>query len=538
MKKFSAIFLIVVFGLFSRAEEGMLIPTLLGAFESDMKAMGMQISAEDIYNANNASIKDAIMHFGGGCTSEVISDKGLLLTNHHCGFSQIYSHTTIEDNIAKYGFWAKNLEEELKNPGLTAARMVKIENVTEKVLEGTEELEGGAVNQRIMTNIALIKATALEGTHYEAEIKPFDFGNSYFLLVTETFTDVRLVGTPPKTVGKFGGDTDNWVWPRHTGDFAVFRIYAGNDNKPAEYNENNKPYTPIHHLPISLKSREVDEFTMVFGFPGTTNQHTISTELDYIINTIRPAQIKMRDLSLSVINAAMKKDEATEIMYASKQARIANAWKKWMGQIDGLKRGNAVGKKVEYENKYTETATTTQEWDAEFGEIVKALRDLSSTYNKSDFTYNMFIEYAYVGPELFERARAIDELIRLYEEGKTDELNLAIEEQKKSIKGFYEQYDINIDKEVFLLQSEYYKKMIDDEYLPASLLVNDIKGLQTKIFDKSFLVDAQRYEKVLNNFNKYAKKKINKDPGYKLFNELNDVFNDKLLGDLRSEEHT
>ena len=534
MKKISAILLFVVFGLFSRAEEGMLIPTLLDAFESDMKAMGMKISAEDIYNANNASIKDAIMHFGGGCTSEVISDKGLLLTNHHCGFSQIYSHTTIEDNIAKYGFWAKNLQEELKNPGLTASRMVKIEDVTAQVLEGTEGLDAAAANQKIMTNIALIKATTLEGTHYEAEIKPFDFGNSYFLLVQETFRDVRLVGTPPKTVGKFGGDTDNWVWPRHTGDFAVFRIYAGDDNLPADFSENNKPYAPIHHLPISLKSREVDEFTMVFGFPGTTNQHTVSTELDFIINTMRPAQIKMRDLSLSVINAAMKKSEATEIMYASKQARTANAWKKWMGQIDGLKRGNAVGKKVEYEDKYTETAGTNEEWKAEYGEVVKSLRDLSTTYNNSDFTYNIFIEYAYVGPEMFSRARAMEELMDLYKEGKTEELNAAIEEQKVSLNNFYEQYDINIDKEVFLLQSEYYKKVIDTKYLPASLVENDLNSLQSKIYEKSFLVDAERYRKVLNNFNKYAKKKILKDPGYKLFNELNVIFNDELLDDLRA----
>src|SRR5690554_48299 len=533
MKKVSTVFLFVVFSLFSRAEEGMLIPTLLGAFESDMKAMGMKISAEDIYDANNASIKDAIMHFGGGCTSEIISDQGLLLTNHHCGFSQIYSHTTIENNIAKFGFWAKSLNEELKNPGLTATRMVRIEDVTTLVNAGVDELEGSAAHQKIMENIALIKANALDGTHYEAEIKPFDFGNSYFLLIKETFRDVRLVGTPPKTVGKFGGDTDNWVWPRHTGDFAVFRIYADENNIPADYNESNKPYTPIHHLPISLKPREVDEFTMVFGFPGTTNQHTISTELDYIINTIRPAQIDMRDLSLSVINAAMKKSEATEIMYASKQARIANAWKKWMGQIDGLKRGNAVQKKIDYEDKYTETAASSEEWNAEYGEIVKTLRDLSTTFNESDFTYNMYIEYVYVGAEMFHRARAIDELMELYQEEKYVELEAAIEEQKAGLNTFYSQYDINIDKEVFLLQSEYYKKALNEKYLPNALLHSDLKKLQNDIYTKSFLVDELRYKKVLNNFTKYAKKKINKDPGYNLFNQLNEVFTEKLLGDLR-----
>lgn len=534
MKKVSFLILFMIFNLFSRAEEGMLIPTLLGAFESDMKAMGMKISAEDIYDANNASIKDAIMHFGGGCTSEIISDKGLLLTNHHCGFSQIYSHTTVENNLAKYGFWAKNLAEELKNPGLTATRMVRIEDVTAQVLEGTEELNDAEKSQKMMTNMALIKANSIDGTHYEAEVKPFDFGNSYFLLVKETFRDIRLVGAPPKTVGKFGGDTDNWVWPRHTGDFAVFRIYSDENNQPADFSENNKPYTPIHHLPISLKSREVDEFTMVFGFPGTTNQHTISTELDFIINTIRPAQIKMRDLSLSVINAAMKKSEATEIMYASKQARIANAWKKWIGQIDGLKRGNAINKKVDYEDSYTAEANSKQEWKEEYGEVVEGLRKLSSDFNMSDFTYNMYIEYVFVGPEMFKRARAINDLMTLYLAGETDKLAKAIEEEKESLSGFYDQYDINIDKEIFLLQSEYYKKVVDTKFLPASLKEGDAEALQTNIYGKSFLVDQESYLKVLNNFNKYAKKKINKDPGYKLFNELDVVFNDLLLDDLRT----
>ncbi|RYM33059.1 S46 family peptidase [Brumimicrobium glaciale] len=534
MKKVSFLFMFMLLNVFSRAEEGMIIPTLLGAFESDMKAMGMKISAQDIYDANNASIKDAIIHFGGGCTAEIISDQGLLLTNHHCGFSQIYSHTTVDNNIAKYGFWAKNLQEELTNPGLTAARMVRIEDVTAKVLAGTEDLEGAEVNQKIIANIALLKAEALDGTHYEAEIKPFDFGNSYFLLVKETFTDIRLVGTPPKTVGKFGGDTDNWVWPRHTGDFSVFRIYANADNQPAEYNENNQPYSPIHHLPISLKSREVDEFTMVFGFPGTTNQHTISTELDFIINTMRPAQIQMRDLSLSVINAAMKKSEATEIMYASKQARIANAWKKWIGQIDGLKRGDAIKKKVDYEDSYTNEANTKEEWNAEYAGIVSDLRELSTQFNMSDFTYNMYIEYIYVGAEMFKRARAINDLMSLYNDGKTEELNAAIEEQKESLGGFYEQYDINIDKEIFLLQSEYYKKMVDSSFLPESLLKNDLADLQSDIFEKSFLVDQERYLKVLNNFNKYAKKKIKKDAGYQLYSELDYIFNEHLLDDLRT----
>lgn len=533
MKKFSLVILLFVFGLFSRAEEGMIIPTLLEAFESDMQAMGMTISASDIYDANNASIKDAIMHFGGGCTSSVISDQGLLVTNHHCGYSQIYNHTTVENNIAKNGFWAKDLSQELTNPGLTATRMVRIDDVTQQILAGTEGKTEEEVAKIVMTNIARIKAEAIAGTHFEAEIKPFDFGNSYFLLVKETFKDVRLVGTPPKSVGKFGGDTDNWVWPRHTGDFAMFRIYTDKDNNPAEYSENNKPYSPIHFLPVSIKPREKGDFTMVFGFPGGTYQHTISTELDFIINKLRPAQIRMRDLSLSVINAAIKKSELTEINYATKQSRISNAWKKWIGQVDGLKRGDAVTKKVDYENSYTQQANMDAAWKDEFGGVVEELRTLSTKYNDQDFAYQMFIEYVYVGAELFQRARKIEGLLKLYKQGNTEKLNDELAKEKADFGGFFDKYDLNIDKEVFLLQSEYYTKMLAEQYLPASLKNVDLEKMTENIFKKSFLVDKDKYEKVINNFSKYAKKKVEKDLGYSLYDELQTVFNDKLLGDLR-----
>lgn len=537
MRKISLLILFVLYSVSSKAEEGMLIPTLLTAFESDMQAMGMEISAEDIYNANNASIKDAIFHFGGGCTSSTISAQGLLLTNHHCGYSQIYNHTTVENNIAKNGFWAKNLSEELPNPGLTATRMVRIEDVTELVFEGTEGVSNAERAQIMEVNIARIKAEAISNSHYEADIKPFYYGNSYFLLVKETFKDVRLVGTPPNAVGKFGGDIDNWIWPRHTGDFAVFRIYADANNNPNEYSVDNKPYTPIHFLPIANRARQKDDFTLVFGFPGTTEQHTISTELEYIINTLRPAQIRMRDLSLSVINAAMKKSVETEIMYATKQSRISNSWKRWIGQIDGLKRARAVDVKIKEENDYIQKTTTNEEWRNEFGEVVSALRDLSSKYNDKDFVYHMFIEYAYQGAEVFERARKIESLLSLYVNSKNSDdasdFIEAIEKEKVSLHTFFDNYDVTIDQEIFLLQSEYYKEIMEDEYLPISLLNNEVEKLQTTIYSKSFLTDREEYEKVINNFEKFAKKKIQKDPGYQLYIEVRDIFREKVLNDLR-----
>ncbi|MCO5268097.1 MAG: S46 family peptidase [Brumimicrobium sp.] len=533
MKKFRIILLISFVFSFSFAEEGMIIPSILEAFESDMKAMGMKISAQDIYDVNNSSIKDAIIHFGGGCTSEIISTKGLILTNYHCGYSQIYAHSTVENNIADKGFWAKSLLDELPNLDLTATRIVRIQDVTALVLRGVNGLSNSEAYQLMQKNMALIKAEATKGTYFEAEVKAFDFGNSYFLMVKETFKDVRLVGAPPKTIGKFGGDTDNWVWPRHTGDFSVFRIYVDKNNQPAEYSTENIPYTPLYHLPISLKDREDNEFSMIFGFPGFTEQHTISTELSFIIDTLRPTQIKMRDLSIAVMDEAMRHSQQVEINYAPKQARVANAWKKWQGQILGLKAENALEKKITYEETYINKVKENPEWEKKYGKVVDELRKLSNQYNKADFIYNIYSEYAYSGAEVFDRARVVDELLDLYRQGKKEELSKAIEKQKQSLTGFYNKYNASIDGEIFLAQTEYYKSIIDINFLPPSMIKNTPQKLKTTIYSKSFLVNQKKFLDVLEHFEKYAKKKIAKDPGYLLFTELEDIFVSKLLGDLR-----
>ncbi len=534
MKKIVAFWLIFSFVFSVKSEEGMLIPTVLDAFESDMQAMGMKLSAKDIFDVNNASIKDAVMHFGGGCTSEIVSDKGLLLTNHHCGYSQINAHSTLENNILKFGFWAQNLQEELPNEGLTATRMVRIEDVTEKVMEGIEDLTAQEVHQKIQANIARLKAEAIEGTYFEAEIKPFDFGNSYYLLVKETFLDVRLVGTPPNTVGKFGGDTDNWVWPRHTGDFAVFRIYANQDNLPAEYAESNQPYEPIHHLPISLKHKKEGDFTMVFGFPGVTEQHTISAELDYIINELRPAQIRMRDESLAVINAAMRKSELTTLQYASKQARIANAWKKWIGQIDGLKRANAVQVKKEQESNYLITAETNEKWVEEYEPTVDALIQLSVANQSLDFAYNMFIEYTYVGAELFKQARALEKLMNVLEkEGADAEVEEMKEKLLKSAENFYKNYDPFVDRDIFVAQSYLYKDFLDEIYVPETIQSQDVEDFADKLFKKSVITDEEKFRNFVSKLKPKDVKKWKKDPAYIILNETETIFNEKILGNIR-----
>jgi len=277
------------FSILSFAGEGMWLPLLLKSLnEGEMQAMGMKLSAEDIYSVNNSSLKDAMVHFGGFCTSEIISSEGLLLTNHHCGYGQIQSHSSIDNNMLKNGFWAKTRSDELANPGLFARFIDRIDDVTKLTLAGVSDDMSAKERQSIIDkNMEGIKAQYELKPFQEVMIRPFYNGNQYFSFITTTYNDVRLVGAPPESIGKFGSDTDNWVWPRHTGDFALFRIYASPDNQPAEYSEENVPYTPKHFLPISLDGVEEDDFTLVFGFPGRTNQYLPGVAVEQTMNTMR-----------------------------------------------------------------------------------------------------------------------------------------------------------------------------------------------------------------------------------------------------------
>ena len=508
------------------AEEGMLIPTIVSAFESDMQAMGMKLSAQDIYDANNSSIKDAIIHFGGGCTAEIVSDKGLILTNHHCGFSQIQYHSSLENDYLKNGFWAKSLNEELANPGLTASRMVKIEDVTSSVLFGIKEGDSEeSKSQTIKKNIKQLITDFTLNTHYTAEIKPFNYGNDFYLILKETFNDIRLVGAPPSSIGKFGGDTDNWVWPRHTGDFSVFRIYAGSDNKPADFSSDNQPYKPLHFLPISMKDRKNGEFTMVYGFPGATEQHLVSEHLKYIIEKERPARILMREKSLSVIDAAMRSSDEIRIKYAAKQASIANGYKKWIGQIGGLNELNAIGKKKSFEQEYIKRANSNPEWKGEYASIISEMNALANEKSTYDFAYIMAVEYLYVGSEFFDLANSLSSLersyIKLKEEGKLDE---KISQMLKGAEGFFKNYDVDVDKEIFRLQTElYFSEIPGYEKINKEELVNDI-------FSKSMLVNKEKYVDFLNGFkSEKSIKKLNKDSGYKYWSKIQTDFRTNSL---------
>lgn len=537
MKKFA---LLIVLSIFSKnlviAEEGMLIPSLITAFVDDMQAMGMKLSADDIYNVNESSLKDAILHFGGGCTAELVSGKGLLLTNHHCGYYSIQSHSSLERDYLKNGFWAKSLDEELPNSGLTASRMVRIEDVTSNVLFGTADLDDKQKAVKLQENIAKLIEDATRNTHYEAQIKPFNYGNDYYLIVKEVFKDVRLVGTPPNSIGKFGGDTDNWVWPRHTGDFSVFRVYADANNKPAEYATTNKPYEPLHFLPVSLKDRKVGDFTMIYGFPGKTEQHLSSAHIEYIMNKERPARIAMRDQALNVIDAAMKSSDLIRIQYSSKQASIANAWKKWIGQVDGLRALDAVRVKQDYEKMFNEKVATQKDWKLKYGNLISDMNHLIEKYKNVDFAYAMAEEYLFSsGPEMFELARAMEDLFEKLEKANSEtEREEIIEKQKKNAEAFFKDYNSEVDKKIFILLTKEYMKQLGDTNIPSVMKSESVESLAEEIYTKSVLTDKERFLSFLNKLNtKTIKKYSTKDKGASFWNETYKYFVDKVVPDVR-----
>ena len=504
------------------AEEGMLIPSLIKAFESDMQAMGMKLSAEDIYSVNNSSLKDAIVHFGGGCTAELVSDKGLLLTNHHCGYSQIQSHSSLENDYIKYGFWASSMAEELPNNGLTAARIVRIDDVTKTIFSGTDGLEGEELEAKIKSNMETLIMDATNGNHYEAMIRAFNYGNDYYMIVQEVFEDVRLVGAPPSSVGKFGGDTDNWVWPRHTGDFSVFRIYAGADNKPAPYNESNQPYKPLHFFPVSVRDRMPGEFTMVYGFPGTTEQHLVSDHLKYIMDKERPARIKMREKSLAVIDAGMKSSDLIRIKYASKQARIANGWKKWIGQLGGLQAVNALQIKQDREAAYLKMANKKSSWKEEFGAVIDEMKALVAAQKENDFAYVMDVEYMFIGPEVFKRARMMYDFLNKYDElEESGALKETIEKMIKGAHGFYKDYDEMVDMKIFTALTDEYKALKGNYDYSVNLKNFTGEELAKQIFDQSVLTSEGRFVEFMENLDEQS---INEfkgaDISYLLWSEL------------------
>ena len=474
---------------------GMWIPTELN--ESEMKQMGMKISAEDIFNPNAPSIKDAVAHFGGGCTSEVISSQGLLLTNHHCGYSQIQSHSSLENDYLKDGFWAANHSEELPNKGLTATFIIDIKDVSDKILQGvSDEMTEDQRQEFIKSNIEIVSKNVVKETYQDVFIRAFYKGNKYYQFITETYKDVRLVGAPPSSIGNFGMDTDNWSWPRHTGDFSLFRIYADKNNKPAEYSVDNVPYTPKHFLPISIKGIKEGDFTFVFGFPGTTDEYLPASALEQILQTTNPSRIGIREVALKILNSKMRQDNATRIKYASKYARISNYHKKWSGESLGLKKSNAVEKRKEYESEFIKRISAKPEWMTAYGHLLKDMNELyaaQAPYQKAEIYFD---EAIYRNSETFRVALLMQNLIKA--KGTPEFADLK-KRYMNHLKGLYKDYDAALDQEVSLALIELYKKEVPAEFLPetaihinAGSFQNSVLTGNEKINGVSILEDTEK----------------------------------------------
>lgn len=522
MRILKLLIVLLSFPIFAQ-QGGMWIPSMLkGMNENEMQQLGMKISAEDIYDANNSSIKDAIIHFDGGCTSEIISPKGLLLTNHHCGYGEIQSHSTVEHDYLQDGFWAMSMDKELPNPGMVATLIVSIHDVTNTILDGVAQLSSEADKQKkIQENISRLQTTFPKEAWQENKIKTFYEGNQYILFVTETFKDIRLVGAPPSSIGKFGSDTDNWVWPRHTGDFSIFRIYAGKDNKPAEYSKDNVPYTPKHFLPVSIDGIAEGDFTMVFGFPGRTQEYLPSFAVEQIVNTLNPAKIEVRDAALKVQDGFMRKDKAIKIQYASKYASVANYWKKWIGESQGLTKSNAIQLKKDYENEFLKRVAEKGKTE-EYGNL---LSDFEKNYNEiSDYALarDYFAEVALRNVELLNVGFRLYQLEKVYTLKGEQAFNDRKTNTLKSLEGFYKNFNSKVDEKVFEKLIAIYAQK--SPLVPSEIKTMDFDKTTQNIYSKSKLTSYKGIKSILNQDAKKALKSLNKDKGYQLIKKLSDNF--------------
>jgi hypothetical protein len=515
----------------ARADEGMWIPVLLKKYTIEqMQKAGFKLTAEDIYDINKASLKDAVVGLGRAgrpfshfCTGELISDEGLIVTNHHCGFRAIQEHSTVEHDYLTDGFWAYSKEEELSNTWMTASFLKRMEDVTEKVLEGvTEEMTEEEREMKIRDNQKAIIEAAEEGTNYRANIKQFFAGNEFYLSVYEIFEDVRLVGAPPSAIGKFGGDTDNWSWPRHTGDFALFRIYASSENKPAPYSKENQPLKPIKHFEISLKGINEGDFTMVLGYPGTTEQYIPSYAVELKKDHINPLRIKLRGTRLEIMSKYMESDKAVRIQYASKYAGISNGWKKWIGENKGLERFETVKNKQQLEVKFKEWAKNNPKYEGIVEEYEKQYKEL--TLLQEGFYYA--IESA-LAIEVVDFAGQFSRLYRdAQKEDNEANIKTDIERLLSRTESHFKDYFQAIDKEITGKVLEIYYNGVPVQYRAPIIdslhkeFNGDTDAYATYLFANSIFTNKERVESFLKNFKPEDISVIENDPAFILYNKI------------------
>ncbi|HNY59982.1 MAG: S46 family peptidase [Bacteroidales bacterium] len=540
MKKYIFVLsLAIVFGLNSlfaslRTDEGMWLPMFVERLNwTDIQKMGLQLTIDELYSINHSSLKDAVVGLAEGsapngffCTGEIVSDKGLLFTNHHCAYDVIQRHSSIQHDYLTDGFWAMNAEDEIPNPGLTASFLVRMEDVTEQVLSELDDemtIEKRAAKIREITSP--IKEKASEDGKYDAVVKSFYDGSEYYLFVYQTFKDVRLVGAPPSSIGKFGGDTDNWMWPRHTGDFAILRVYSAPDGSPADYSKDNVPLKPKHHLPVSIKGYEKDDYAMIWGFPGNTERYLTSYGIDFAINQKNPAIIDVFGTMLDVMKTQMDADPAIRIELASDHAGIANVWKYFIGQTRGLKRLDVKSKKEEIEKDFINWYKKNDETNEKYGNV---LQNLQAAYQQMEGTITPFYLIA-IGSSNIEclnlsmQTVVMEEMLEKKKENKA-QIELTIDALKETSEEFYSDYNISMDRDMLSSMLSLFKKRLSLNQLPDIFATinakfnGDINSYVDYVFKNSIFTDKDRYNKFLSN---PKVKTLKKDP----INELSSSFN-------------
>ncbi|RLD61708.1 MAG: serine protease [Bacteroidetes bacterium] len=536
MKKINLILIVIILGInpYSRADEGMWLPMFVERLNYvDMQKEGLNLTAEEIYSINHSSLKDAIAIFGRGCTSEIISEEGLLLTNHHCGYGNIQAHSSVEHDYLADGFWAMSREEELPNEGLTTKFLVRIEDVTEKVLANvkadmTEEERYSSID-KISSEIS---SDAEEGTDYDAAVRSFFAGNEFYLFVYSVYRDVRLVGAPPSSIGKFGADTDNWMWPRHTADFSMFRVYTDKDGNPADYSKDNIPFKPKHSLPVSLAGVKEGDFAMILGYPGGTDRYMTSYGIKMALDISNQTIVDIRDVKLKIMMADMQADQAVRIQYASKYARTANYWKYFIGQTKGLKKLKVYDKKVELENEFSAWVDASGKKE-KYG---KALSDNATAYDelsKYELARIYKSEAIRRGSEIlgFSNGYASLKDALLKKDVNQEEVDKMIAGLKEQSEAYFKDYNQSTDEKLLAAMLKMYSENVpsgqQSEYLKKinSKYKGDFSAFAKKLFAASNFATSEKVNLLLE---KPSAKIIEKDPAFALITAINNHYDKEI----------
>ncbi len=525
-----AIAALFAFPVASLADEGMWLPMLIKRLnERDMQKLGLQLTAEELYSVNNSSLKDAIINFGGFCTGEIISPEGLILTNHHCGYDAIREQSTAENDLLTDGFWALSRDQEIPSPGLTATFLVRMDDVTADVLSAVgDTMSAQERSAAVRAKIGELVEAAEADSEYSIEIKSFFEGNEYYMFTYEVFTDIRMVGAPPSSVGKYGGDTDNWEWPRHTGDFSMFRVYAGADNKPAEYSEDNVPYKPKHYLPISIDGVENGDFAMVFGYPGSTDRYLTSYGIEEAVNVKNQNIVNIRAKKLEVMKKYMDMSAETRIQYASTYAQTANYWKYFIGQTEQLKKNKVYDKKLALENDFTAWVNMYEERKEKYGDALNMLEAAYADYSKTAVANTYLNEAVFQGPSsLFfaYQMRGLQAAVVAEDTEKIAQLQAAFGPMGEE---HFATTNDAIDRELMAeMMKMYVANVPEDQQSP---IVNemikkskmDYTAMANSMYDKSVFTDDERFQEFLAN---PKGKTFSKDP---IFQMMDGVLNDYI----------